>query len=70
MIVSGDADPVGDYAKGIWKTANLYQNAGLKNIVVELFKDGRHEMLNELNKEEVYQSMLGWIALQLSRLSE
>lgn len=61
LIISGDADPVGGYAKGIWKTAALYEKAGLENILVELFDDGRHEILNEINRDEVYHSVLKWI---------
>ena len=61
LIVSGDADPVGNYAKGIWKTANLYEKAGLKKITTMLFTDRRHELLNERNKDEVFSAISGWI---------
>ncbi|MFD1038813.1 alpha/beta hydrolase [Virgibacillus byunsanensis] len=61
LLISGDADPVGDYAKGIWKTAHLYQDAGLQDITTMLFENGRHELLNELNKDEVYETILSWV---------
>ncbi|MCJ0932657.1 alpha/beta hydrolase [Virgibacillus halodenitrificans] len=61
LILSGDADPVGNYSKGIWKTAHLYEAVGLKNIVTMLFTDGRHELLNERNKEVVYGAIVNWI---------
>lgn len=65
LLISGDADPVGDYSKGIWKTADLYKRAGLNNFSVMLFNDARHELLNELNKEEVYQALYQWIENRL-----
>ncbi|WP_106496725.1 alpha/beta hydrolase [Lentibacillus sp. Marseille-P4043] len=69
LLMSGDADPVGDYAKGIWKTAHLYEKAGLENVTVKLFHDGRHELLNEINKEEVHQSVLEWVEKNLHSTS-
>lgn len=61
LLISGDADPIGDYGKGIWKTARLYEKAGLENIMVMLFTEGRHEILHEQNKEEVYTAIYDWI---------
>ena len=34
-------------------------------VEMKLYEDGRHEMLNEINKEEVYQDVLGWIEANL-----
>lgn len=61
LLISGDADPVGNYAKGIWKTAHLYEKSGLEKITTMLFSEGRHELLNESNKEEVYSAIYRWI---------
>lgn len=61
FFISGDADPVGNYAKGIWKTAHHYEQLGIEDIKVMLFEDGRHELLNELNKEEVFEVIYDWI---------
>ena len=33
----------------------------MKDVSIKLYKDGRHEMLNELNKDEVYSDILAWI---------
>lgn len=65
LLISGDADPVGDYAKGIWKTARLYEQIGMNHIKVMLFPEARHELLSELNKEEVYQAVDDWINLHM-----
>jgi len=65
LLVSGDADPVGDYAKGVWKIADLYEQAGLENIVTMLFADRRHELLHEQNKQEVYTAIYQWVQKHL-----
>lgn len=66
LVVSGTEDPVSDYGKGTWKTANLYHEAGLEQVMTVLFEEGRHELLHELNRSEIYQRLLDWI-IQLTR---
>lgn len=65
LLISGDADPVGNYGKGIWKTAEQYRQIGLNRIVVMLFTDGRHELLNEVNKEEIFFAIYNWLQKRL-----
>lgn len=60
-LFSGDKDPVGEMSKGVIRVYNMLQKAGLKDVTIRLFKDGRHEMLNEINKDEVYFYLLKWI---------
>lgn len=54
MIVSGDADPVGGYGKGVQMVCTWLQGAGVKHIDCHMYPGGRHEMLNETNRAEVY----------------
>ena len=61
LIVSGDMDPVGEWGKGIQQVYDRYKNGGVKDVELKLYKGGRHEMLNELNKEEVYEDILEWL---------
>ena len=61
LIVSGDMDPVGEWGKGLKQVYENYKNAGVKDVELKLYKDGRHEMLNELNKEVVYDDILSWL---------
>ena len=37
------------------------KNRGMKDITIKLYPEGRHEMLNERNKSEVYQDVLAWL---------
>lgn len=64
LVMSGDCDPVGQYGKGVIKTADYYKNLNFK-VTTTLYKDGRHEMLNELNREAVAQDILDWLNLQI-----
>lgn len=60
-FMSGKDDPVGDYGVGVEKAYNAFCKAGLKDVSMRLYPGGRHEMLNETNKEEVYQDILNWL---------
>jgi alpha-beta hydrolase superfamily lysophospholipase len=60
-IFSGDKDPVGEMGKGVKKVAANYKKAGIKDLSLKLYKGGRHEMLNEVNKNEVEQDLLKWL---------
>lgn len=60
-FMSGDADPVGDYGKGVNAAYKAFCKAGLKDVMLRLYPEGRHEMLNETNKETVYQDILNWL---------
>lgn len=61
FILSGDADPVGDYGKGVKKAYKSLRSAGLKDIRLKLYEGGRHELLNETNRQEVTQDIYHWI---------
>ena len=50
---SGDMDPVGSYGKGVAKAVSLYREAGIKDVRVKLYKNGRHEILNDVMYDQV-----------------
>lgn len=60
-IFSGDKDPVGQMGKGVQKVAEKYKKAGIKDVTLKIYKGGRHEMLNEINKEVVEQDLINWL---------
>lgn len=64
---AGDKDPVGACGKGVEKVARWFREAGMKDVEVKLYAGGRHEMLNETNKEEVYADTLAWLEGHLKR---
>ena len=67
-FMSGDADPVGDYGQGVEKAYQAFCHAGLHDVTIRLYPDGRHEMLNEVNKDKVYQDILNWLNSKLEKL--
>lgn len=60
LILSGDSDPVGDYGRGVRRTQSYYEQHGFKT-QLKLYPRGRHEMLNEINRLEVFQDILEWL---------
>lgn len=60
-IFSGDKDPVGEMGKGVKKVAKSYKKAGVYDVTLKLYKGGRHEMLNEVNKKEVQKDVINWL---------
>ena len=65
LIISGAEDPVGSYGKGIRRIEKLYKDAGLYDVRVKLFDKDRHEILNELDKSDVY-SYIGSYLVQIA----
>ena len=65
FIFSGDQDPIGEAGKGVKKVYQSYQKAGIKNVEYKLYEGGRHEMLNETNRAEVFEDVLSWLNKQL-----
>ena len=61
LIISGEMDPVGDLGKGVRKVYKLYTDAGIADVTLKLFKDARHELLNETNRKEVYEFLAKWL---------
>jgi alpha-beta hydrolase superfamily lysophospholipase len=60
-IMGGDSDPVGQNTKSVLQLIKVYKDLEIKNIEYKFYKDGRHEMLNELNKEEAYEDIVDWL---------
>lgn len=60
-IFAGDKDPVGYFGKGILNLYRVYKGLGVKNVTYNLYNDGRHELLNEINKDEVINNIIKWL---------
>ena len=61
LMISGDADPVGDYGKGVRKAYDSLNTAGLEDISLKLYQGGRHELLNESNRTQVMEDVYAWV---------
>lgn len=65
FIISGEKDPVGGYGKDIKRLLSVYKKLGFTNIAYKLYPDCRHELINEINKDEVYSDINHWISKRL-----
>ena len=65
FIISGTMCAVGLFGQGVRNLINAYTQAGLFHLAYTLYPGGRHEILNEINKHEVYDDVLAWLNQQL-----
>jgi alpha-beta hydrolase superfamily lysophospholipase len=61
LISGGSADPVGG-DKGMTKLLLHYAQTGHGRVKIKIYPDGRHEMLNDINRDEVTGDWLDWIS--------
>ncbi len=64
-LVSGSLDPVGAQGKGVQQVADQYRRLGVEEVSVKLWPDARHEVLNETNRDEVMDEVVGWLDAHL-----
>lgn len=60
-LISGKMDPIGDMGRGVHKVAGYLKEMGIEEIEVKLYDDARHEILNEINRDEVMDDLVNWI---------
>jgi alpha-beta hydrolase superfamily lysophospholipase len=65
-VAVGSKDPVNGGLTLLWTLVDRYRAAGLTDVTVRVYNDGRHEILNEINRAEVIDDLLQW----LQRVSE
>ena len=58
LIISGEMDPVGGMGKGVRKVSRYLQNSGHTRVTFKLYPGARHEILNEINRQEVVGDVL------------
>jgi alpha-beta hydrolase superfamily lysophospholipase len=60
LFISGGDDALSDYGKQIVALVELMKKLGYEDIEYKIYPKARHEVLNELNKDEVYQDVLNF----------
>lgn len=65
LIVSGEMDPVGGWGKGVKTVASRLSAAGAKDLTLTLYPEMRHEILNEIGREEVWSDIEQWMQKKL-----
>lgn len=58
LLFSGDSDPVGGMGRGVEQVVREMRDAGMKHVEVRLYPGGRHEILNETNRDEVVRDVI------------
>lgn len=61
FFVSGSDDPVGNNGKSVVKVYKQYKKAGIKDVKMKLYPNDRHEILNETDRDLVYEDLLTWM---------
>jgi alpha-beta hydrolase superfamily lysophospholipase len=60
-LLAGTKDPVSNFTKDMLKVYEDYKKAGIKDLSLKFYEGSRHEILNELNRQEVYNDIINWI---------
>ena len=60
FMISGDMDPVGGWSKGIHEVDEKFRKKPMADYQMKLYPGMRHEIHNEIGKEEVYAHILHW----------
>ena len=61
LFVAGEEDPVGNFGKGVQNVARRFREIGMERVACRLYPKDRHEILNELDKEQVYADIFAWM---------
>lgn len=60
LLISGDQDPLSDQG-GLHRLEQSLRSAGINTLTTKTFPHGRHELLNEINRQEVEETIFQWI---------
>ena len=61
FFIAGGEDPVGNFGKGVQAAAKAFRDMGMEDVSLRIYPLCRHEILNEINREEVYEDVAEWI---------
>ena len=65
FIVSGEQDPVGGLGKGVKDVYDMYKATGMFDLTYKLYENDRHEILNETDKQIVFDDLLAWMNVRI-----
>lgn len=61
LFIAGGDDPVGNYGKGVHQAAEAFRKAGMERVSEKIYPLCRHEILNEINKTEIFEDVAQFI---------
>ena len=65
FIVSGEQDPVGGLGKGVKHVYDMHKNSGALDVTYKLYENDRHEILNETDRQTVFEDILSWMNVRI-----
>jgi alpha-beta hydrolase superfamily lysophospholipase len=66
LVQVGEADPIGGEYSNKALVDAYRKNSGTKDIELFVYHDARHEIYNELNKEDIIGDLIEWINSRIS----
>ena len=60
LLMAGSDDPLGG-EKGNKRLLDAYRKAGVHDVELVIYHDARHEIFNEINKDEVIADLVAWL---------
>lgn len=61
LFAAGADDPAGNCGKGVRKVYEKYKASGIQDVTLQLYAGDRHELLNETDREQVYEDLRTWM---------
>ncbi len=61
LLVAGDADPLNRELEGLRLLERRLRDGGVARVDTRYYAGGRHEMLNEINRDEVTRDVIAWL---------
>ena len=61
LFIAGKEDPVGNYGKSVENVYKKYKQCGMQDVKLKLYENDRHEILNELDREQVFIDIWKWL---------
>ena len=60
LVISGADDPVGNLGAGTTAAADAFKAGGVSDVTLKLYEGDRHEILNELDRQQVFEDIYQW----------
>ncbi|MBA7615118.1 Monoacylglycerol lipase [subsurface metagenome] len=61
FFISGSLCPIGNKTKGVKAMINRLKKYGNTNVTYKFYENARHELFNEINRDEVFNDVIEWL---------
>ena len=65
LYIAGKDDPVGNFGKGVKAACKMALDAGVEDVSLQLYEGMRHEILNEENRQVVFEDIDAWMEARI-----